>query len=129
LLIQEHDATVMQSSVNLPLHAKARAWIWDTVKAEGANLGTGFDLYSILADAGFAHCEIMVEAVVETPAQTSQTVNIVRALIPRIVKAEVATEEEIQVETLENRLIAERKEKNATFVKELVFGAIAHNGN
>lgn len=124
-VVQEHDATIMQSNQTLPLYEKARSWIWDTVRAEGANIGTGFDLYGILAAAGFSDIDISAEAIVVTPTQAGHTAAIVDAMAERIVAAGVATRAEMEVETLEERLIEERRAFSATTVGEMMFGAIA----
>lgn len=50
---------------------------------------------------------------------------IIRAMLPRIVQQGVATEEEIDVDTIDRRLIEERKKANATYVGDMVFGAWA----
>lgn len=124
-VVQEHDATIMQSNETLPLYEQARSWIWDTVRAEGANIGTGFDLYGILAAAGFSDIDISAEAVVLTPMQAGHTAAIVNAMADRIVAASVATRAQMDVETLEERLIEERRASSATTVGEMMFGAIA----
>lgn len=50
---------------------------------------------------------------------------IVRAVLERIVAAGVATAREIDADTLDARLAAERQAANRTCVWELVFGAWA----
>lgn len=124
-VVQEHDATIMQSNETLPLYEQARSWIWDTVRAEGANIRTGFDLYGILVAAGFPDIDISAEAVVLTPAQAGHTAAIVDAMAERIVAAGVASLAEMDVETLEERLIEERRASSATTIGEMMFGAIA----
>ncbi|MEL7127764.1 MAG: methyltransferase, partial [Pseudomonadota bacterium] len=89
------------------------------------NLGTGFRLYSLLSNAGFSDISISAEAVVETPFQAAQTAAIVRAMLPRIEAAHVATTAEIDIDTLENRLTVERSKSDSTSIAEMIFGAIA----
>lgn len=125
LVVQEHDASLLRSSAPLPLFEKARAWIWDTVRAEGGNTSTGFDLYGLLAEAGFSEIVISSEAVVETPMQPGQIAAIVKIMVPRIEAAGIATAGEINADTLDRRLADERRAVAATSVGELIFGAIA----
>lgn len=125
LLLQEHDASMRRPSPERPLADQAQRWVWDTVEAEGASLGTGFQLHSLLSDAGFSDISISAEAVIETPFQGAQTAAIVRAMLPRIEAAQVATTAEIDIDTLEDRLIAERSKSDSTSVAEMIFGAIA----
>ena len=125
LIVQEHDASMAHSTAPLPLAQQASSWIWDTVKAEGANPATGFDLPSILRAAGFTAVSITAEAIVETPGQRAATAQIVRIMLSRIEAAGVATAQEIDIETLEDRLDAERHLTAATSVSEMIFGAVA----
>ncbi len=125
LVVQEHDVSIFHATAPLPLHRRARGWIWDTVRTEGADTETGFDLHAILAEAGFSDIAIVAEAVVETPSQAGQTARIVEAMLPRIEAAGVATAAEIDAGTLDARLAAEREAAGATVVGEMMFGATA----
>ena len=51
--------------------------------------------------------------------------DIVRAMMPRITKQGVASEEEIDIETLGQRLIVERIAANSLYVSDMAFGAWA----
>lgn len=108
-----------------PLSEQAQRWIWDTVRFEGANLSTGFDLHSLLSRAGFSDISVSAEAVVETPCQAGQTAEIVRAMLPRIETARIATADEMDVDTLADRLLAERATSETTGITEVIFGAVA----
>jgi ubiquinone/menaquinone biosynthesis C-methylase UbiE len=126
IVFQEHDATMVPASVTpLPLHERAHHWMWRTVEREGADIHMGFHLASVLSEAGLALEQVRAEAVVQTPATRYPTAAILRAMMPRIVQQGVATEPEIDVDTLEERLTKEREEANATFVSDVVFGAWA----
>lgn len=126
LIIQEHDATMQHSTSTRPLADQARAWIWRTATVEGANPGTGFQLYQILRQAGFCNIQMSAEAVVETPTQISPIAEIVRLMLPRIEAAGIATAAEIDIDTLEDRLNAELNSAESTSIGEMMFGAIAH---
>lgn len=125
LIVHEHDAVVLAGAEDLPLYRTARSWIWDTVRAEGANLRTGFALHGLLSDAGFGDIALCAEALVETPHQPAPTAQIVRALLPRIAASGVAKPEDIDIKTLGERLQAERRASGATTINEMMFGAIA----
>jgi ubiquinone/menaquinone biosynthesis C-methylase UbiE len=126
VVFQEHDASMVPASVaRLPLHAQVHAWIWRTVAREGANLHMGFDLWSVLGAAGLEVQQVRAEAIVQTPEARHPTAGIVRAILPRITGAGVATEAEIDVETLDARLEAELRGSGATYVGDMVFGAWA----
>ena len=122
----EHDATVVPTSkAPLLLHERVHHWIWETVRREGANIHMGAELRSSLARAGLAVEQVRAEAIVQTPEQHYPVGNIVRAMLARIVQQGVAKEDEIAVETLDQRLIEERAKANATYIGEIVFGAWA----
>ena len=126
VVLQEHDATMTPAhTAPLPLHDRAHGWVWRTVEREGANIHMGFGLASVLARSGLAVERVRAEAVVQTPTASHRTGAIVRAMLPRIVQQGVATAEEIDVDTLDRRLADERREADATYVGELVFGAWA----
>jgi hypothetical protein len=68
---------------------------------------------------------VRAEAIVQTPEQHYPVGNIVRGMLARIVHQGVAKEDDIAVETLDQRLIEERAKANATYIGEIVFGAWA----
>lgn len=126
VVFQEHDATMVPASVTpLPLHERVHGWMWRTVEREGANTHMGFDLASVLERAGLSVVQVRAEAIVQTPTMPPTTSTIIRAIMHRIVQQGVATEAEIDVDTLDERLAAERKAANATYVGDMVFGAWA----
>ncbi|XXY50853.1 methyltransferase domain-containing protein [Sorangium sp. So ce269] len=126
VVFQENDASIGPvSSQPLPLHDRVRGWIWRTVEREGANLHMGFDLASVLERAGLTVEHVRAEAIVQTPRTHFPTGLIVRAMLARIVQQGVASAEEIEVDTLEQRLAEELQQANATYVGEMVFGAWA----
>jgi ubiquinone/menaquinone biosynthesis C-methylase UbiE len=126
MVFQEHDATMVPASlIPLPLHERVHHWIWQTVEREGANIHMGFELVSALERAGLTVEHVRAEAIVQTPTIHHVTGAIVAAILPRIVKQGVATEAEIEADTLGQRLAAERQAANATYVGDMVFGAWA----
>lgn len=126
IVFQEHDSTMVPASlVPMPLHRRAQEWIWRTVEREGADVHMGFGLHAALARAGLSVEHVRAEAVVQTPEEPYGVGAIVRALLPRIVRQGVATEAEIDADTLDRRLDEERVGTNATYVGDVMFGAWA----
>jgi hypothetical protein len=124
VVFQEADSTMVPASLTpLALHERAHAWMWRTVEREGANIHMGFALASVFERAGLTGVQVRAEALVQTPTISHITGAIVRAMLPRIVKHGIATEAEIDVDTLDQRLAAERRAANATYVGDMVFGA------
>lgn len=126
ILFQEYDSTVPPTSlVALPLHVQVRHWIWETLRRSGTDAQIGFKLYSVFVEAGLPAPEIRAEAVVQTPTTRYPTVPLVRVLLPRMVAYGIASEVEVDVDTLEQRLIAERQNANTAYLGQMVFGAWA----
>ena len=126
MIFQEHDSTMSPGSTKpMPLHEQVNKWIWDTVEREEGNIHIGFDLWSLLAQKGLVVEKVRAEAVVQTPDAPYPMAPIVRAMIHRIITKGVATEDEIDINTLEDRLAEEREKTKATYIREMVFCAWA----
>ncbi len=122
-VFQEHDATPLSPwQVPLPLHQQAHQWLWDTVTREGANMHMGYELAGTVSKAGLTLQHVRAEAIVQTPEISYPTHEIVRAVLPRIVQESIATEEQVDIDTLGDRLREERVRTGATYLGELVFG-------
>lgn len=126
VVFQEHDSTIGPTSLTpLPLHEQVHGWIWQTVAREGANVHMGLDLASTLERAGLTLEQIRAEAIIRTPSTDHPVGPILRAMLERIERHGVATREQIDVATIDQRLAEERRQANATYLGELVFGAWA----
>jgi ubiquinone/menaquinone biosynthesis C-methylase UbiE len=126
VVFQEHDSSMVPASrMPLPLHERAHWWMWRTVEREGGNIHMGFDLASVLEQAGLVVERVRAEAIVQTPNVHHAIGPIIRAMLPRIVQHGVASEEEIDVDTLDQRLVEERRKANATYIGDMIFGAWA----
>lgn len=126
IVFQEYDSTVRATSlVPLPLQDRVGRWIWDTFERSGADVHMGFKLYSVFTEAGLSAPEVRAEAIVLTPSTRYPTVPLVRMLLPQMIEYGIATEQEVDVETLERRLVAERQTAGTSYVNLLVFGAWA----
>jgi hypothetical protein len=127
IVFQEHDSTLGPVSLTaLPLHEQVHGWIWQTVAREGANVHMGFNLASTLERAGLTVGQIRAEAIVQTPSAHHPVGAILRAMLERIERHGVATREQIDVATIDQRLADERQQANATYIGEMVFGAWAN---
>lgn len=122
LVFQESDSTMVPGRVkSLPLHEQVNDWIWSTVEREGANIHIGFDLPSIFEQAGLTVESIRAEAIILGQNTHYPLSTIVRAMLPRIIQHGVATETEIDIETLDQRLKAERP-SSTVYVSDMAFG-------
>ena len=126
ITFHEHDTrSVDDDGTRLPLHDQVRSWLREMLRQEGANLRMGFDLHGALSAAGLKVERVRAEANVLTPTAEYPVAAIIRAALPRLLKHGIVTETEAEVDTLDERLLAERKRNNATCLWELVFCAWA----
>ena len=126
IAFHEHDTVAMSDGrTSLPLHDRVRAWLREMLRLEGANLHMGFELHAALSAAGLAVERVRAEANVLTPSAAYPVAAILRAVLPRLLKHGIATEADVDVETLDDRLAAERREAGATCLWEMVFCAWA----
>jgi ubiquinone/menaquinone biosynthesis C-methylase UbiE len=121
IIFQESDSTLSKSIIPMPLHKQVDKWIWDTVEHEGGNIHIGFDLWSLLTQKGLIVENLRAEAIVQTPDKPLPRALIVKLMLPRIIKMGVGTKEEIDINTLEDRLKEEREKTKATYISEIVF--------
>jgi len=68
---------------------------------------------------------VTAEAVVRAPHDPDALAPIVRAMLPRILQHDVASAAEIDIETLGQRLVDERRAARATYLTYMAFGAWA----
>ncbi|GFE79517.1 methyltransferase [Steroidobacter agaridevorans] len=126
IAFHEHDmVAISDSSTPLPLHDRVRSWLREMLRLEGANLHMGFGLHSALSVGGLAVQRVRAEANVLTPTSTYPVGAIIRSVLPRLQHLGIATEAEVDVASLDDRLAAERRERNATCLWEMVFCAWA----
>lgn len=107
-----------------PVHDRVNDWIWQTVVREGANIHMGFELPRVMEQAGLSVERVRAVAEIEYGAEHTMF-EIARAMQARIVQQGVATEAAIDIETLEERLAAERNELGSPYVRSMSFGAWA----
>lgn len=126
MIFQEHDMTMAPASVDsFELHRKAQSWIQQMIALEGADLHIGFNLHSILTNAGLNVESVRAECLVQTPDAPYNLGYIVKACLSRIIALGVATPEEIDIETLHQRLDDERNASKSIYIGDVIFGAWA----
>ena len=95
---------------NTPMLNQLAEWGIEVFRRSGANVGMGLDLYGTFVDAGLPEPTLQYSAPVGGPATWAGYQFIAdgfRSLIPLMQAYEIATAEEIDVETLAERLRAE----------------------
>lgn len=126
MVFQEHDTTMAPASIDaFTLHRQAQGWLQQMIAAEGADLHIGFNLHGILTQAGLDVQCVRAECLVQTPGSAYGLGYIVSACLPRIIALGVATEDEVGIETLQQRLDQERLQSNSIYIGDVAFGAWA----
>lgn len=126
MVFQEHDTTMAPASLDpFPLHKRAQLWIQEMIAREGADLHIGFNLHRIFTQAGLTVESVRAECLVQTPDTPYSLGGIVRACLPRIIALGVASAEEVEIETLQERLDQERSASSGIYVGDVMFGSWA----
>lgn len=120
----EYDSTVAPASLEpLPLHLKMRSWIWGVLDRSGAETQMGLRMYKTFIDAGLPGPTMFAEGIIQTATQRYPAVPLVRVLLPRIVEYGLGTEEDVGIDTLEERLQVELSEADTPYLGQIVYGA------
>ena len=109
---QEYDLSTDSSLFSPPSPLWQQVWDWmtQTFQRAGAELQMGLKLYGTLLEAGLPAPQMRYEAVLAggpTSPVYELYANTVRAALPMLVKFGVATAEDVDIETLADRLRAE----------------------
>ena len=124
--LQELDMTMVPARlVSMPLHEEVLGWLQQMLLAEGADIHMGFHLHDVLTQAGLHVEGVRAEGIVQTPDQHNHLGTMIRAGVDRIVASGAASASHIDIETLQDRLDAERASLNATYIGDMIFGAWA----
>ena len=123
MVFQESDSTMIPGRVeSWPLHEQVNQWIWQTVEREGANIHLGFHLPNVLTQAGLAVEHIRAEAIIQGQNTAYPLATIVRSVLPRMVEHAVVSEAEVNIGTLEQRLLTERENTKSVYISDMAFG-------
>lgn len=126
VVFQEHDTTMAPACLEpFPLHKKAQAWIQEMIAREGADLHIGFNLHGIFTQAGLTVESVRAECLVQTPDTPYGLGSIVRACLLRIIALGVASAEEVDIETLQERLDKERSGSSGIYIGDVMFASWA----
>ena len=126
LIFQESDLTIgTQSSVPMPLHDKVFNWIAKAVASEGADINFGLKLGAKMQEAGILVKHIRAEPNIQGQGDHNSLYFTMRNILPRITSKGIASQQEIEIETLERRLLEERV-NNHIYIGDVAFGAWGH---
>jgi SAM-dependent methyltransferase len=122
LAFQEHARAGLPAGLgHFPLHRQLYDWNWSTVAAEGGDVGLGLRLAALMQQLGLVVEEARGEAILLQPDRPSFLPTLARAMLPRMVERGVATVEQIDPDTLVQRLEDEHGATGGAIVWDLAF--------
>jgi hypothetical protein len=94
------------------LHQLVGRCVSETFARGGVELAMGWKLHQTLLDAGLVSPQLYVDAVINGGSEWMErfapfVANLLRSLMPKILEYGIATEEEIAIETFEQRYLEE----------------------
>jgi SAM-dependent methyltransferase len=126
MLIVDFDVGSARSEPPVPLFMAAREWVLEAFRRAGANPTIGTQLGLILRDAGLTDVETFGMQSYLPPddaALPALLAGVVRSLAPVIAANAIATEEELGLDSLEQRLSRELRASRAVGLTPAVAGA------
>jgi SAM-dependent methyltransferase len=122
----DFDIGALRSEPEIPLVARGTEWVEAAFRAAGANPRIGARLALLLRDAGVTDLKTYgVQSYLppDDPAGPALLAGVVRSLAPKIVAEGIATEAEIGLETLHERIAAEVRRADAVVIPPALVGA------
>jgi ubiquinone/menaquinone biosynthesis C-methylase UbiE len=130
MIFQESDCMAVSFHADsMPLHTKVQNWTWNTVAKEGGNIHIGRQLYSLMKNAKLNILLIRAEAILHTFESGSDFGWVTKMMEPRMISQNVVTAEEIDTNTLEDRLQLELSRSDTPFIRDMAFGICAEKNN
>lgn len=125
--MHEADVTYLWTSVDTPTWRQLRSWIVDAFGSIGADLRMGPSLFATFHAAGLPDPELTMEAVVGggDRAPAFGWANIARTALPLLERLGVATADEVDPDTLTERLLAEVHAEHGIVIGPCLYGAWA----
>ena len=126
IIFQEMEMGTGRSVPEVPLYRQCGDWIVGAFERAGVEISMGSRLYSIYRQAGLPEPQMLSGGRVEGSAQSDShewVAQTVRSLLPMIEKTGIATNDNIDVDTLADRLRKEVTERGAVIHLPIYVGA------
>lgn len=122
LAFQEHARANLPAGLgDLALHRQFYDWNWRTVAAEGGDVGLALRLAELMRQLGLSVEQARGEAILLHSNQPSFVPKLTQAMLPRMVERGIATVEQVDLETLAQRIEDEHRAVGGTIVWDLAF--------
>ena len=126
MLLVEFDIGAMRSEPDVPLVTAAREWMEAAFRSVGADPRIGARAGELLRGAGFADVSTFGLVPYLGPRDPTGPIlcaGIIRSLAPRILSEGIATEAELGLDTLQERVAEQVAARDATMLTPAVVGA------
>jgi ubiquinone/menaquinone biosynthesis C-methylase UbiE len=129
IAFMEPDFTVPASVFpDLPQFKNGGSWVSEVLRRSGARIDMGMRLYATYRDAGFVNTATEVSHLSGCGISREMAeyfADTLRSLLPKIIEYGLATNEEIQIDTLADRIAAAGRETDPQWVASRVISAWA----
>jgi ubiquinone/menaquinone biosynthesis C-methylase UbiE len=129
IAFMEPDFTVPSSVFpELPQFKNGNFWISEVLRRSGARIDMGMRLHSTYRDAGFVNTATEVSHLSGcgmTREMADYFVDTLRSVLPKIIEYGIATHEEVQIDTLADRVEAAAREADPQWVASRYISAWA----
>lgn len=108
------------------LFARTGMWIMETLKRSGAHMNVGYGLYQTFLAAGLPGPQMNFEMVVDgdpDSAVCEYAVSTLRSMMPKAIEYGVTTAEEVEIDTLAERIHQQMRELKLIYMVMPLFGA------
>jgi hypothetical protein len=118
MVFQEPTMLIAQSLPRVDLFERCRLWYMEGLRAGGAQIDTAYRLYSIFIEAGLPpptmRMHVPIGGAPEAFESLHDLANLIRTLLPALERHGIATEAEIDIENLAERLCHEVMDTGST---------------
>jgi hypothetical protein len=122
LAFQDHARAGLPAGLgDLALHRQLYDWSWNTIAAEGGDVGMALRLAELMQQLGLSVEEARGEAILLQSDQPSFLPTLMQAMLPRIVARGIASVEQIDPDTLARRIVDEHRAAGGMVVWDLAF--------
>jgi ubiquinone/menaquinone biosynthesis C-methylase UbiE len=127
VVFQESDLLTGKTVPAAPVIDKVRDWMLDAFARAGIEMEMGHKLYQTFKAAGLNPPEMEIDGFIGGVEDISPTLfaNVVRSLVPQLEALGVATADEVQIDTLEERMRRDLAETGGVMSTPLLIGAWA----
>ena len=125
MIFQDFDHTVGRTIPPAPLVEELRAWFLSAFEQAGVDVETGVKLHSMFEAAGLPPPRMRLDGLIGGASSTAPMliVNVIRMLLPQLEALRIVTAEEVQIDTLEERIRLELATRGSIMQGSLLIGA------